>query len=224
MTLRIKSSWILAGLATLVVTFVGGREAQAGSIIAAPQAIGVKGKSGQVNGSDPFFYYDFQITLQPTFQWELGDYFLVDSIAGITPSNPPGPGNNPSLPTPGSGSIQPSPNFSSPTITVLDFTPPYASSVDWVNNGSTIVGASPGGTYVGDFIIFTSLSVPNSVLSVDFTAQMHDKNGNPVIQTGIVVFNAVPEPSSVILFVVGVIALSLLVVSEQRRKSQSQAA
>ncbi len=63
-----------------------GDEAQAGSIIAAPQAIGVKGKSGQVNGSDPFFFYDFQITLQPTFQWENGDYFLVNSIAGITPA------------------------------------------------------------------------------------------------------------------------------------------
>ena len=48
---------------------------QAGSIIAALQAIGVTGKSGQVNGSDPFFFYDFQITLEPTFQWENGDYF-----------------------------------------------------------------------------------------------------------------------------------------------------
>ena len=170
MTLRIKSSWILAGLATLVVTFVDGREVQAGSIIVAPQAIGVKGKSGQVNGSDPFFFYDFQITLNAGFQWEQNDYFLVNSIAGITPLNPPGHGNNPNLPTPGSGSIQPAPNFSSPTITVLDFTPPYASSVEWVNNGTTIVGASNGGTYVGDFIIFTSLSVQAPVVSVTFNA------------------------------------------------------
>ena len=107
---------------------------------------------------------------------------------------------------------------------MLDSTPPYASSVEWVNNGSTIVGASNGGTYVGDFIIFNSLSVPNSVPSVTFTAQMHDKNGDPVIQTGIVYFNVVPEPSSVILFVVGAIAVPLLVVSERRRKSRSQAA
>jgi hypothetical protein len=220
MTLRIKKAWTLAGLAALVVTFVGGQEAQSGT--AAPAAIGVKGKSGQVTGSDPFYYYDFQITLNATYQWENGDFFLVNSIAGVTPLNPPGPHNNPNLPTPGSGSIQPSPNFSSPIITLLDPTAPYASSLDWINNTNTIVGAS-GGTYVGDFIIFTSVSVLDPVASVTFDSQMHDSSGNIVTQTGVtVVFNAVPEPSSMILLVTGATAIPLLVLSKRRRKSKSQ--
>jgi hypothetical protein len=221
MTVRNKGAWVLAGLAALVVTSVGGREAQAGATVA---AIGVTGKSGQVNGSDPFYYYDFQITLNAGFQWEQNDYFLVNSIDGVTPLNPPGHGNNPNLPTPGSGSIQPSPNFSSPIITLLNSSPPYASSLEWINNSSTIVGAMPNGTYVGDFIIFTSVSVNNPEVSVTFDSQMHDSTGGIVDQTGVtVVFNAstVPEPSSVILFVTGATALPLLVLSQRRRKSKS---
>jgi len=127
MTVRNKGAWVLAGLAALVVTSVGGREAQAGATVA---AIGVTGKSGQITGSDPFYFYDFQITLNAGFQWEQNDYFLVNSIAGVSPINPPvgTPGNNPNLPVPGSTSSQPAP-FNAPVITLLDSTTPFASSV-----------------------------------------------------------------------------------------------
>jgi hypothetical protein len=222
MTLRIKGAWILAGLAAVGSAFVGEREARANPT--SPAAIGIQGKSGMVTGSDPFYYYDFQVTLNAGYIWNPGDFITIDSgagLAGVTPVNPPGPNNNSNLPTPGSTSFQPS-GFGSPVITLLSDTAPYASSVEWENptNGSPIYGGV-NGYYVGDFIILTSVSVPAPVESITFDSAMHDSSDNPVTQTGVSVDVSlvVPEPSSVILLLTGATALPLLIVTERRRKS-----
>jgi hypothetical protein len=218
MRLRNKSAWVLAGLAGLVVTFVGEREVQAGSI-------NIVGKSGTVGGTDPFYFYDFQITLGAGYQLNPGDFVTINDIIGVTPVNIPGTGSfNSALPVPGSFSSQPSP-FDAPIITLTDPTPNYTSNVEWqypVGESPILGGAS--GTYLGDFIILTSVPLSNPQTSVTFDSSVHSQSaptGPPVTQNGVMIaVSTIPEPSSVSLLLAGSAAIPLLLWSERRRRQR----
>lgn len=219
MILRKTGLPIVIGLLALGM-FTGVRDARAGGIL-------IKASGGVVTGSDPLYYYDFDVTLAAGFQWFPNDYFTIEGLPGITPPNPPigQPGNDPDLPSPGSTSgYAGSYNFGSPVITLTDASSPFASNVEWLNTTGTTIMAGADGLALGSFFVYTTVPLSSLPPTVNYIALSHDSDGNPYFQGPggdappvTIVLTSVPEPSSVVLLVSGTGLLSLLLL---RRRQQ----
>jgi hypothetical protein len=241
MRLRNKRAWILAGLAALGATVVGGHNAQASSIA---QGIVIKGSGGTVPGTDPIFYYDFQVFVAAGYQMNTLDYFQFQNLPGVTAAGvlPTPPGSLGSTYTTNTSYFFATPVIyltGSPTggaTSPYDPTNTYTSNVNWEYVGATPI---PGGTLIGSFIIDTSVELTSLLTTVTYVAQSHDSStGDPFVQgpggnapAGNFVLT-IPEPSSLTLLLLGGVGpLPLLLICERRRRqrrnqdqSQSQAA
>ena len=228
MALRINRSRSFVAVGMLAVMLAMSTDATAAGVI-------VKGTGGPVPGSDPFAFYDFEVSISAGYQLNGGDYFKFtmsdgnNGLLGITPPNPPGPGNITTLPTPGSGSFVVGPyqnSFPSATIT-LAATSPFASDVEWQYVGVSPIVGGPNGTLIGDFDVFTSVSIPVLPMTVTYVAQSHNTaTGDPYVQGPggdappvTISLQSVPEPSSAILLALGsCAAFPLLWIRERRRQ------
>jgi hypothetical protein len=222
MTSRVKGAWILAGLAALGSTLVVGGKAEAASTVA---AIVIKGGAHPGPG-DPPWDYDVQVFLEPVNHITAGDSFTIDSLRGVTPANFPAPG------APASPTTQPSnppsivwtPSIGAPTNTTF----PYASDLTWTFAGNTNINATEltQGIFLGVFTVqttsnFTSPPYPNDFL-IDYS---YSVDGRTNTGTGTFPLQViVPEPSSMVLLLVGAGALPWLLIRERRRRSQQQTA
>src|SRR5262249_14277615 len=150
---------------------------------------------------DPFYFYIVEVSLDPGFQVELFDNFTLHEVGGIhDPGSTTGaPGGVPSGPWATSFTNQPSgplPNYSPPTIV------PFA-DLTFINAGFDVVNAGPGEVFLGEFRVLTAVSLPelppDYSVDIAWTANIHDLDGNPVNDQGIVHLTliGIPEPTSV---------------------------
>ncbi len=215
---------ILVKILVFAVALAGTGEAWAGGII-------IKASGGTVAGTDPFYYYEFDVSLAAGYQWFANDYFTIECLPGITPPNPPlgESGNNPNLPSPGSASSYTGTyNFGSPIITLTDSSSPFASNVEWLNTTGTTITAGASALSLGSFIVYTSVSLTSLPPTVTYIAQSHDSQGNVYIQGPggntppvMIELTSVPEPASVVLFLSATGLLSLFLLRQRRRLSGS---
>jgi hypothetical protein len=220
MILQRKGVRILWGLLVLTGMLAGTQDAGASGIV-------IKASGGAVSGSDPMFYYQFDVALSPGFQWFSNDYFQLESLPGVTPPNPPlgQLGNNPALPSPGSASGYIGPDtFGSPVITVTDTSAPFASNVEWLNTTGATITAGASGLSLGSFFVYTSVPLSSLPPTVTYIALSHDPNGNPYFQGPggnappvTIILASVPEPSSIVLLLSGASLLSLFLAPRRRR-------
>ncbi len=222
-----------AGLAVLGVMVGGGREARA-----ALTGLTITGTGGTVTGTDPSVFYTFDVELAAGFTMAPGDSFQINGLLGASPLN--FPRTNPSLPSPGSVSFQPSP-FNNAIISVtssqvVDSERVYTSSVQWVNP-TTLAGGQPGVTFSGGtngldltngganpFAIFTvdipAAAIPPS-LTLTYSAVLDGGRFiQPVGSAGPIVidFFAVPEPSTLVFLVSAVAVVPAAILWKRRRR------
>jgi hypothetical protein len=221
MVSRIHLARILAGVSALAMILADAGEAKAGT--GSLKGVVVTGTGGTVPGTDPIFYYDFQVYVANGYQVNNGDYFTFQSLLGVTP-----PGSSP---LPGSTySVSSLYDFlgpNSPTFTPTGLSSGYpTASVEFEYLGSApIVGddSTPFGKYVGEFIIVAGVPIPSLPPIVYYDAQSHESAppNNIYLQDpangtqGIIALN-VPEPSSVVLLMLGSGVLPLLWMRHRR--------
>jgi hypothetical protein len=201
-----KCSWILTGVAAFAVAMASGSEAHAkGGIVA------TMGNTQQTG--DPMFQYSFDVELLPGSLLASGGFITIYDIPFL-----PNPPAQPPL------TSQPSLSWGSATD-FLGKTPigfvgnddPTVYNVTWQWNGAPIMNNSATNDLdLGIFTIGTTieLSSPPSVTLV-YVGSLDGVNES---NQGIVVVNAVPEPSSVILLLAGVTTLPVLCLRERRRR------
>jgi hypothetical protein len=228
MTLRNKGAWIVAGLAAVGATVVGGPEALADSIV---EGIVISGSGGTVPGTDPYFFYDFQVTTAAGYQMNSLDYFEFQNLPGVTPAGilPELPGSSGSAYITDTGYSFASPLFSLTGNPRGGATAPYDPINTYTSNVyCEYLGTTPiaGGTTIGSFVIYTSVALTSLLPTVSYVAQSHDTTtGDPFVQGpgGNVpagsMFLTVPEPSSLtLLLLAGAGPLPWLLIRERRRR------
>jgi hypothetical protein len=209
MMLRTTGLRILVGLFVLAGALAGARETWAGGLV-------ITGSGGPVPGTDPYYYYEFDVSLQPGFQWIPNDFFKINSLPGITPLNPSS--NKTFLPDPGSASSYTGPfNFNPPVIKLTDESFPFASNVEWRNTTGTTITAESTEVFLGSFFVYTSVPLSDPPSSVSYCA-LSDDPGIPVFQSGTISLNSVPEPASVALLLSGTGFLALFLLQKRRRR------
>jgi hypothetical protein len=195
MMLQPKGVRNLVRLLVLGGALAGVPEAWAGGII-------IKGSGGTVSGSDPFGFYEFNVSLAPDYQWFPNDYFTIENLPGITPGS--------------SSSYSGMYDFGPPLVTLTDSTSPFASNVEWLNTTGMEIPAGSGGLVLGSFFISTSVSIPSLPPMVSYCALSHDPSGAPDFQSGTITLSSIPEPSSVVLFLSGTGVLLLILLHKCR--------
>ena len=191
----IKRYWFLAGLVMLVASSVGGRQARAKGIVI------TSGKTEQIG--DPLYDYIFNVELNPGTTLLNGGYFTVYDIPGVVATSDTGAPNSYwgySLQATG---ITP-PLFQPP------LTPPIDGSLEnvtWVYRGPSITNNSPTQDLeLGTFRVATiELSAPPTPTLI----YVGTLDGTTATTEGTVTVNSVPEPSSLILLLIGAGALPL---------------
>ncbi len=174
----------------------------------AANAAGVKVSGGGIKPlGDPYYYYIVEINLDPGFQFEAGDSVTLDSVAGIQYPNSPTITPNPGDPVgPWATDITnlasgPLPNYSPTTIVPM-------ANVEFISAAPTVANPGPGEDYLGQFEILTAVPLPqlpaNYTVDIDWTASLHNLEGQAVTDSGVVTLSIVPEPSSIILLGFGV--------------------
>ena len=214
MTLRMKGSWVLSGIIALSALAVYGSDAQAGAIIAK------KGVTTPIG--DPMFDYIFEIDLTPGSTLSTGGFitvvdipFLVDPLT--------------SQPMQWSETIQDvgsHPDGSVPVGTPPHLDDPTIQNVTWIYNGPSITNNTNADIPLGDatnfdFIIghTEQLDAPPSPTLL-FIGSL---DGTNFSNSGFVTVNAVPEPSSVALLLVGVSTLPLVCLRNKNRTTRLKA-
>ncbi len=206
---RIKGAWIMAGIAVLGAMVAGG-EARAGS-----RGITIGGGFKPTTG-DPPYDYVFTVELDPGFEIQPPtsppyDDFQVLGLVGVT-----------------SASLHSEPG-SFPSVTW--FAQPATDNITWTFNGNTsIPNNNPPGSNIevplGTFTVETTQNFPNGppVLPgtvIDYNFTVFDLSTGTTI-TGSnsfkIVALGVPEPSSVVLLMVGAAALPAIAVGRRRRR------
>ncbi len=204
---RMKSSWILVGVAALAVVMASGSEAYAkGGIVA---SMGMTQQTG-----DPMYNYVFQIDLLAGSTLQTGGFITVYDI--------------PYVPDP----LTSQPNLSwaaetllvgkTPTGTpITDPDNPSIYNVTWEWKDAPITNSSSSNQDLGNFVFGTTteLSSPPSVTLL-FVGSLDGVNFS---NQGYVGINAIPEPSSVILLLAGVGTLPVFWLRERRRRPGRQA-
>ncbi len=193
--------WLL-GIALFTWTLQAGSPAQAG---------GLKITGGGIKTlGDPFYEYIVEVSLLPGFEFETGDSFTLYKLPGVNQSsfyNAPIAGNPVG---PWAGSPNNSGDIEFALATPFN-SPPFA------NPG-------PGNKFTGQFTVLTAMSLPtlppHYSLTVDWTAKIHDINGNPVNESGSFVLTVIPEPTSIILLGLG---CGLPIAYHLRRKRSGRA-
>jgi hypothetical protein len=171
---------------------------------------------------DPFYFYKVEVSLDPGFQVELFDNFTLHELGGVhDPGSTTGsPGGVPSGPWATTFTNEPDgplPNYSPPTIV------PFA-DLTFINAGFDVQNGGTSEKPLGEFVVLTAVSLPELPLSyfvdIAWTANIHDLNGNPVHDHGIVHLKIItPEPASAMLLVPGVGLPALLVARRPRRRA-----
>ena len=189
-------------------------------------AAGVKVSGGGIKPlGDPYYYYIVEINLDPGFQFEAGDSVTLDSVAGIQYPNSPTITPNPGDPVgPWATDITnvasgPLPNYSPTTIVPM-------ANVEFISAAPTVTNPGPGEVYLGQFEVLTAVSLPqlpaNYTVDIDWTASLHNLEGQAVTDSGVVVLSIVPEPSSMILLGLGVSLPIFWQVWKRRQVGQSK--
>ncbi|MFI5454746.1 MAG: PEP-CTERM sorting domain-containing protein [Isosphaerales bacterium] len=211
MTRGTNGSWLLAGLAILGVVFAGGSEARAGSIK-------ITGSIVPLPGHSPFLY-TFSVlltggTIQPGTTAD-PTQFTVSGLVGVTGlsehQEPPLTGNPLEVWNVPTGGIATSSTGNPPPFD-------EESSVMWqYSTGPTI---TYGGTPIslGTFTVQTTGDFPDNnppvtpgVTLIDYFYSLYNPTGESPTGSGSITLSSVPEPSSVILLLVGAGVLPLLV-------------
>jgi hypothetical protein len=206
---RIRGVSILAGLAVLGAMFAGAHEARADSI-------DISG--GQVQGpGDPPYIYQFKVSLHDGTLMS-GDSFTISNLAGVTPADFPNAGDPPSKTTE-PGFFHSQTNFRSwlPEIDLISSAAPYSSDVSWTLMTSSPISTT-GTLTLGIFTVETTQSftappiTPGNSVSYSYTINGSSTGNSFPIQAG-----SVPEPSSIVLLLVGGGAVSVLAFRQRRR-------
>ena len=201
---RLKCAQILAALGA-IATIVGmGVEAYAGGNTAIVVTGGYKPGTGE-----PPYDYIFQALLEPPLNppggtnfIASGDFFKISGLPGVT-----------------SMSLTSEPNVHPGTVWVPI---PGSTTVEWEFRGTENISAdsTTGEIHLGQFIVettenFTSppFNFSNNVIDYFFSYDGGTKTGTRTI----VMVNAVPEPSSILLFVAGCSALGIVTVMRRVR-------
>ena len=192
---RIKRYCFLAGLVMLGASSVGGRQAQAKGVVI------TSGHTQQIG--DPLYDYIFDLRLNPGTTLLNGGYLTLYDVPAITSSSDTGAPNSfwgYSIQTTG---ITP-PIFQPP------LTPPPDNSLEnitWVYHGPSISNNSTTQDLeIGLFRVQTiELSAPPSPTLI----YVGTLDGTTATTEGTVTVNAVPEPSSLILLLIGAGTLPL---------------
>jgi hypothetical protein len=202
MTLRMKGGWVLSGIIALCALVVSVGDAQAGGIVAK------SGKTSQIG--DPMFDYDFQIDLLAHSTLSNGGFITVYDIPFL--EGPPLT-SQPSLWGELAQDIG---------ITPLN-TPPHTDdptvpNITWIYNGTAINNNTDNDLVLGTFVVGRTgelASAPSPTLL--FIGSL---DGTDYSNMGFVEVNAVPEPSSVALLLVGVSTLPLIWLRNKRRATR----
>lgn len=235
---RIKSAWIAAGIAVLGATFVSGLEARAGTV-----ALRGGIRQGSGTGGDPPFTYYFDLFLTDGSitpdSGSLTSTFTVEGLVGVSgPGYDPGQIGTPSSPsgppyTAAPGSPQASEFWITPNggvVTTPSPVPPgfvadgynYQSDVTWeylLGPTYSIPANAPPGTeiYLGQFTVNTSWSyapgqpyplAPGTVVKYTYDVDGTAGGGTLILA---------PEPSSVVLMLLGAAVMPLTVALRRRR-------
>lgn len=203
---RIQRVLLVAAAATLGAMFAGTREVQAGSI-----SVGV----GVGKGGDPFYVYDVTVTLN-------AGYFLPQSS-----------GTQPSLDLTFTGLTGLLSNAVDTTF-IVSQTPAFPTS-SWLYtigtdqlelkeaNQSGNIGTFPSDVLLFDLRIQTPDTQTQTGLTpgstVNFTYTIPGQTGG----SGTVTVSSLPEPSTVVLALLGVAGVPLFVSRARRRSSQPAA-
>ena len=180
------------------------------------KGVAIIGTGGPVSGTDPLFFYDFKVYVTDGFSLWNNDYFTFLSLPGVQP---------------GAKTVVTSPySFGNPIITPDPQGSMTSSDVEWQYTGAppNIVGGNvlgQPGTFVGEFVIYTNVSMNSLPSTVLYDAQSHHTVSHQIyIQNGPsgnqgVIPLAVPEPSSVTLLLLGSSVLPLRWLYKRRRGS-----
>ena len=181
-----RNSWPFAALVALAAIGSAAPEARAG-------AITVSG--GYLPTGDPRFLYVFDVNLNPNYTLQYGDSFTIDGLPGVT--------NTAGSPSYVSGPY--STYFGNASIDETNSTSPYSSNVTWTYRGNTTL---TGSLDLGTFSIYTTYNYPTGTQTpfpsgetspnVSYTYNIGGNTGS-----GTFTMSAVPEPSSMILLLIG---------------------
>ena len=196
---------LLAGLAILGSVLAGGSEALAKGIVV------TSGHTQQIG--DPLYDYIFDVQLNPGTTLLNGGYFTIYDIPGVILTSDTGSPNSF-----WGYSIQPT--GITPPLFQPPLTPPPDSSalenVTWVYRGPSLPNNSPTQNLdLGLFRVATTelLAPPTPTLIYVGTL-----DGTTATTEGTVTVSSVPEPSSVILLMLGAGALPLYAFCRRRRR------
>jgi hypothetical protein len=202
MTLRMKGSWVLSGLVALTALAVPVGDTQAKGIVA---------KSGMTSQiGDPMFDYIFQIDLLPNSTLSNGGFITVYDVPFL--QGPPLT-SQPSLWGESAQDIGITPLNSPPHMD-----DPTVPNITWIYNGAAIDNNTNTDMVLGSFVVGRTgelASAPSPTLL--FIGSL---DGTDYSNMGFVTVNAVPEPSSVALLLVGVSTLPLVWLRNKRRATR----
>jgi hypothetical protein len=209
MVQKFKRYGFLVSLVVLGVTFAGENQARAKGIV-------ITTGSTQPIG-DPLYNYIFDFQLNPGTTLLNGGYLTVYDVPGVTATSDTG--------TPNSFwgySIQPT--GITPPLFMPPLTPPMDNSLEnvtWVYRGPSISNNSTTQNLdIGLFRVETiELSAPPSPTLI----YVGTLDGTTATTEGTVTVNGAPEPSSVILLLIGAGALPLYAYRKQRHRMAQSA-
>ncbi len=189
-------------------------------------AAGVKVSGGGIKPlGDPYYYYIVEIGLDPGYQFEAGDNVTLDRVAGVqypkSPTITPNPGDPvgpwaTNITNLASGNL---PNYSPPTIVPM-------ANVEFISAAPTVQNPGPNEVFLGQFEVLTGVLLPqlpaDYTVNIDWTASLHNLEGQVVTDSGVVTLSIIPEPSSILLLSMGVSLPVFWQVWKRRQASRSQ--
>lgn len=207
MSRRIRGASILAGLAMLGAALADGRAAHAAGIVITSGTV--------IQTGDPTYEYVFDAQLLPGSSLHNGGFFTVYDLPGIPKAALT---SQPSILWGSSIQLQ---GITPPGISPTD--DPTVYNVTWGWNGSTITSPPTSNLDLGTFVIGSTgeLSSPPHPTLI-YVGFLNDGVTPP--NEGTITVTSIPEPSSVILLVLGAGALPLLVLRARRRRLRPQVA